>query len=178
LPLVDPLPNDRRFVCCLRFGGRTNRLRSTAKPWPALACRSAQRNGAVLPRRSPPGFLRVIVAIAGGWFALRLTGSLNWLFAARAFGLIIYGVVLTSAIISGVWFGRSTANHNRTRLATTMNVTSRLELFARAVLRSGESPFRPVPSTRDNFVWRPLHTVEKSHRQCPECQPRSPARSL
>jgi putative MATE family efflux protein len=52
------------------------------------------------------GFLRVIVAIGGGWLALRLTGSLNWLFAALAFGLIVYGVALTAAITSGAWFGR------------------------------------------------------------------------
>jgi Na+-driven multidrug efflux pump len=52
------------------------------------------------------GFLRVIVAIGGGWLALRLTGSLNWLFAALAFGLIVYGLTLTAAIISGAWFGR------------------------------------------------------------------------
>jgi len=35
-----------------------------------------------------------------------LTGSLNWLFAALAFGLIVYGVALTAAIRSGAWFGR------------------------------------------------------------------------
>jgi hypothetical protein len=52
------------------------------------------------------GSIRVIVAIGGGWLALRLTGSLNWLFAALAFGLIVYGVSLTAAIISGAWFGR------------------------------------------------------------------------
>jgi Na+-driven multidrug efflux pump len=52
------------------------------------------------------GFLRVIVSIGGGWLALYLTGSLNWLFAALAFGLVVYGVVLTTAIISGAWFGR------------------------------------------------------------------------
>jgi hypothetical protein len=40
-------------------------------------------------------------AIGGGWLALRLTGSLNWLFAA-----LVYGVALTAAIISGAWFGR------------------------------------------------------------------------
>jgi hypothetical protein len=50
--------------------------------------------------------LRVIVAIGGGWIALRLTGSLNWLFAALAFDLIVYGVALTAAITSGAWFGR------------------------------------------------------------------------
>jgi len=52
------------------------------------------------------GFLRVIVAIGAGWIALRLTGSLDWLFVALAFGLIIYGVVLTAAVRSGAWFGR------------------------------------------------------------------------
>ena len=40
--------------------------------------------------------LRVMVAIGGGWIALRLTGSLNWLFAALARGLIVYGVALTA----------------------------------------------------------------------------------
>ena len=52
------------------------------------------------------GFLRVIVAIGGGWLALYLTGSLNWLFAAVALGLIVYGVTLTAAITSGAWFAR------------------------------------------------------------------------
>ena len=52
------------------------------------------------------GSLRVLVAIGGGWIALRLTGSLNWLFAALAFGLIVYGVTLTAAVRSGAWFSR------------------------------------------------------------------------
>ena len=53
------------------------------------------------------GTLRVIVAIGTGWLMLRLTGSLNWLFAALALGLIVYGVVLTTAITQGAWFRRS-----------------------------------------------------------------------
>ena len=52
------------------------------------------------------GCLRFIVSIGGGWIALRLTGSLNWLFAALAFGLLVYGVALTAAVRSGAWFGR------------------------------------------------------------------------
>jgi hypothetical protein len=52
------------------------------------------------------GFLRVLVAIGGGWLALYITGSLNWLFAALALGLIVYGVMLTAAVRSGAWFGR------------------------------------------------------------------------
>jgi hypothetical protein len=55
------------------------------------------------------GFLRVVVAIGGVWLALRLTGSINWLFAALAFGLIVYGVALTAAIISGAWLVESEA---------------------------------------------------------------------
>jgi len=50
------------------------------------------------------GFLRVLVAIGGGWLALSLTGSLNWLFAALALGLIVYGVGITVAVRSGSWF--------------------------------------------------------------------------
>jgi putative MATE family efflux protein len=50
------------------------------------------------------GSLRVLVAIGGGWLALLLTGSLNWLFAALAFGLIAYGVMLTAAVRSGALF--------------------------------------------------------------------------
>jgi putative MATE family efflux protein len=52
------------------------------------------------------GFIRLVVAIAGGWLALRLTGSLGWVFAALAAALVIYGVLLSSAIASGVWFRR------------------------------------------------------------------------
>jgi Na+-driven multidrug efflux pump len=52
------------------------------------------------------GFPRDLVAIGGGWLALYITGSLNCLFAALAFGLIVYGVALTAAIMSGAWFGR------------------------------------------------------------------------
>ncbi|HWK47726.1 MAG TPA: MATE family efflux transporter [Stellaceae bacterium] len=50
------------------------------------------------------GFLRILVAIGGGWIALRLTGSLAWLFAALALGLVAYGVTLAVAIGSGAWF--------------------------------------------------------------------------
>ena len=50
------------------------------------------------------GFLRMLVAIGAGWLALRLTGSLQWLFAAVAFGLFLHGSVLLAAIASGAWF--------------------------------------------------------------------------
>jgi putative MATE family efflux protein len=50
------------------------------------------------------GLVRLIIAIGGGWIALRLTGSLTWLFAALTVALVAYGVMLTSAVASGVWF--------------------------------------------------------------------------
>ena len=53
------------------------------------------------------GFLRMIVAIGGGWIALRLTGSLYWLFAALALGLFLHGATLLAAIASGGWFRRA-----------------------------------------------------------------------
>lgn len=52
------------------------------------------------------GFLRMLVAIGGGWLALRLTGSLHWLFAALALGLLVHGLTLAAAIGSGAWFRR------------------------------------------------------------------------
>ena len=50
------------------------------------------------------GSLRVAIAIGGGWLALHWTGSLHWLFASLALGLMVYGVSLAWAIWAGVWF--------------------------------------------------------------------------
>jgi putative MATE family efflux protein len=50
------------------------------------------------------GLLRMLVAIGGGWLALRLTGALWGVFAALSLALLIYGVTLSAAIASGVWF--------------------------------------------------------------------------
>jgi len=52
------------------------------------------------------GLLRMLIAIGGGWIALRMTGSLGWLFAALSAALVIYGVTLSGAIASGAWFRR------------------------------------------------------------------------
>jgi putative MATE family efflux protein len=59
------------------------------------------------------GFLRMLVAIAGGWLALRLTGSLNWLFAALALGLVLHGLTLVWAIAGGAWFPKRAAEKAR-----------------------------------------------------------------
>jgi MATE family, multidrug efflux pump len=50
------------------------------------------------------GFLRMAVAIGGGWLALSLTGSLLWLFGAVALGLLLQGGVVFAAVASGTWF--------------------------------------------------------------------------
>ncbi len=52
------------------------------------------------------GLLRLIIAVAGGYAALVLTGSLTWVFAALAVALVAYGVVIVSVIASGAWFRR------------------------------------------------------------------------
>jgi putative MATE family efflux protein len=53
------------------------------------------------------GLARLVVAIGGGWIALRLTGSLTWLFVALTVALVVYGVMLSIAVASGVWFRHS-----------------------------------------------------------------------
>ncbi len=53
------------------------------------------------------GLCRLIVAIGGGGLALYLTGSLAWLFSALALALVLYGVMLVTAVKSGVWFRRN-----------------------------------------------------------------------
>ncbi len=55
------------------------------------------------------GGLRLVVAVGGGWFALRVFGSLDWVFAALALALVLYGTMLATAIWSGVWFRKAAA---------------------------------------------------------------------
>jgi putative MATE family efflux protein len=52
------------------------------------------------------GLCRMLIAVGGGGLALHLTGSLNWLFGFLAAALVAYGVTLTVAVRSGVWFRR------------------------------------------------------------------------
>ncbi|MBN8892086.1 MAG: MATE family efflux transporter, partial [Rhodospirillales bacterium] len=50
------------------------------------------------------GFLRLGIAVGGGWLALRLTGSLGWAFVALAVALVCYGATVAAAVASGAWF--------------------------------------------------------------------------
>ncbi|GAB4070963.1 MATE family efflux transporter [Ancylobacter sonchi] len=49
------------------------------------------------------GFVRVVIALGGGWIALRLCGSLSGLFAALAVAVVAYGVTVFVAVRSGLW---------------------------------------------------------------------------
>ncbi|HEX3862055.1 MAG TPA: MATE family efflux transporter [Stellaceae bacterium] len=65
------------------------------------------------------GLLRMIIAVGGGWLALRVTGWLNGLFAALGLGLVVYGLVLAASVAGGAWFRPSRA----TRLARSAQLT-------------------------------------------------------
>jgi putative MATE family efflux protein len=50
------------------------------------------------------GFVRMVVAIVGGWLALRATGSLTLFFLTIGAALALYGLLIALAIWRGVWF--------------------------------------------------------------------------
>jgi MATE family, multidrug efflux pump len=50
------------------------------------------------------GFSRLVIAVGGGWLAMRLTGSLALVFAALALGLVVLGLLIAGAIKAGAWF--------------------------------------------------------------------------
>jgi putative MATE family efflux protein len=52
------------------------------------------------------GLLRLVIGVGGGWLAFWLTGNLDLIFIALATALAVYGVMLSTAVASGVWFKR------------------------------------------------------------------------
>jgi len=50
------------------------------------------------------GLVRLVIAVGGGWLAFSITGELDAVFAALSAALVIYGVMLSAAVASGVWF--------------------------------------------------------------------------
>ena len=50
------------------------------------------------------GFVRLIIAVGGGWLAFWLVGTVDAIFAALAAALVTYGVMMSTAVASGVWF--------------------------------------------------------------------------
>ena len=49
---------------------------------------------------------RLLVAAIGGWLTIRWGGELAQVFMAQGFALVVYGVVIATAIAGGAWFGR------------------------------------------------------------------------
>src|SRR5947199_813936 len=52
------------------------------------------------------GLVRLVIAVGGGWLAFWLVGTVDAIFAALAAALVTYGVMLSAAVASGVWFSR------------------------------------------------------------------------
>ena len=50
------------------------------------------------------GFVRLIIAVGGGWLVLKATGSVTLVFAMLGLALAAYGAIVGIAIWSGVWF--------------------------------------------------------------------------
>ena len=50
------------------------------------------------------GFVRMVVAIGGGWLVLHLTGSLSAMFLAVGLALAIYGGGMALSVWLGAWF--------------------------------------------------------------------------
>jgi putative MATE family efflux protein len=50
------------------------------------------------------GLMRLLVAIGGGWLALRATGSLGAMFLVLGGALAVYGVLVGASVAAGAWF--------------------------------------------------------------------------
>lgn len=63
------------------------------------------------------GLLRLGVAVGGGWLALRVFGTLDWVFAALAVALVLYGMLLLIVVRAGAWFRPMTrVRHAKTQV--------------------------------------------------------------
>ena len=51
-------------------------------------------------------FARLVIAAAGGYLALRLSGSLTGVFAALAVALCAFGLINAAAVAGGSWFDK------------------------------------------------------------------------
>ncbi len=60
------------------------------------------------------GLSRLVIAVGGGWLALRFAGSLMLVFAALGTGLAVMGLMIAGAIKAGAWFaGHDKASASR-----------------------------------------------------------------
>jgi putative MATE family efflux protein len=63
------------------------------------------------------GTLRLVIAVLGGWLALRWFADLGAVFLALGIAIGVYGVVTAAAIAGGAWFGRPSLTMLRRALA-------------------------------------------------------------
>jgi Na+-driven multidrug efflux pump len=49
-------------------------------------------------------FTRLVIAGAGGWLALRLSGEISWVFFALGAALAAFGLINAAAVAGGAWF--------------------------------------------------------------------------
>ncbi len=50
------------------------------------------------------GGVRIAIAVLGGWWVLRLDGSLTWFYAVSAIAMFLYGAIILYAVATGTWF--------------------------------------------------------------------------
>jgi putative MATE family efflux protein len=50
------------------------------------------------------GFVRLAIALGGGWIAIQATGSIALLYTMLALALVVYGTTIAGAVKSGAWF--------------------------------------------------------------------------
>jgi hypothetical protein len=103
------------------------------------------------------GLLRLLIAIGGGWIALRWTGSMTALFFALALALVIYGVVLAAAVASGVWF--------RSRRPARVVPASDAFPRARPACVSVNDDYRQL-RVRQHFLSAPSSSADIPRRPC------------
>lgn len=51
------------------------------------------------------GFLRLAIALGGGWLALRLTGEVSGVYAASGLGMVVFGMLVYRAVRGAAWRG-------------------------------------------------------------------------
>jgi putative MATE family efflux protein len=66
------------------------------------------------------GTVRLLIAIVGGWLALRFSGSLISLFVLLAIGLAVYGLSMLAAVAGGAWFAPPKPRFARLNIRTAM----------------------------------------------------------
>ena len=49
--------------------------------------------------------VRLTIAAAGGWLALRWTGAMGYVFFAQSAALVAFGSINAAAVVGGAWFG-------------------------------------------------------------------------